>query len=45
LWDEACRFLGNKKFEKGTPAPKIEGMLVQTETFDNDKLFIYRKPR
>ena len=45
FWDEAYRFVGNKKFDKGTPAPKIEGMLVQTENFDDDKLFIYRKTR
>jgi diaminohydroxyphosphoribosylaminopyrimidine deaminase/5-amino-6-(5-phosphoribosylamino)uracil reductase len=42
LWDEVFRFVGNKQFEKGIPAPKIEGTLVQTENFDNDKLFIYR---
>lgn len=42
LWDEAFRFVGNKQFEKGTPAPKIDGTLIQTENFDDDKLFIYR---
>jgi diaminohydroxyphosphoribosylaminopyrimidine deaminase/5-amino-6-(5-phosphoribosylamino)uracil reductase len=42
LWDEALRFVGNKQFEKGTRAPKITGMPVTTEAFDDDKLYIYR---
>lgn len=42
LWDETFRFVGNKQFEKGTRAPKINGVLFQTENFDDDKLFIYR---
>lgn len=42
LWDEAFRFVGNKQFEKGTRAPKIDGVPFQTENFDDDKLFIYR---
>ncbi len=45
LWDEVFRFVGNKRFEKGTPAPKIDGTLIQTENFDDDKLFIYRNNR
>lgn len=45
LWDEAFRFVGKKQFEKGIPAPKIDGTLIQTENFDDDKLFIYRKTR
>jgi len=45
LWDEAFRFVGNKQFEKGTRAPKIDGMLSQTQNFDDDKLFIYLNTR
>jgi diaminohydroxyphosphoribosylaminopyrimidine deaminase / 5-amino-6-(5-phosphoribosylamino)uracil reductase len=45
FWDEAYRFVGDKKFEKGTRAPKIDGTLFQTENFDADKLFIYRNTR
>jgi len=45
LWDEAFRFVGNKQFEKGTRAPKIDGMLSQSQNFDDDKLFIYLNTR
>lgn len=42
LWDEAYRFVGSKQFEKGTRAPEIDGTLIRTEDFDDDKLFICR---
>lgn len=40
LWDEARVFIGNKKFEKGLKAPKIEGVLKSIENIDLDILKI-----
>ena len=45
LWDEAFRFVGNKKFMNGTKAPEISGVIVHKEKFDSDKLFVYRNLR
>jgi diaminohydroxyphosphoribosylaminopyrimidine deaminase/5-amino-6-(5-phosphoribosylamino)uracil reductase len=42
FWDEAYRFVGNRKFENGVQAPQIPGIYFSKEKFDNDLLFIYR---
>jgi diaminohydroxyphosphoribosylaminopyrimidine deaminase/5-amino-6-(5-phosphoribosylamino)uracil reductase len=42
LWDEAFRFVGNKDFKSGIEAPKISVNPVISETFDDDRLFIYK---
>lgn len=40
LWDEARVFIGNKKFDKGLEAPKINGVLQSMEKIDGDILKI-----
>ncbi len=42
LWDEAWRFVGDKKFSEGTKAPEISGAIICKEKFDTDKLFVYK---
>ncbi len=42
LWDEAHLFIGNKFFFGGIPAPKINGILTASETFDSDLLKVFR---
>ena len=42
LWDEARVFVGNKTFEEGISAPKIDGHLVYDTKIENDHLQIIR---
>ena len=44
LWDEAHIFTGNKYFFKGIEAPKLTGILTGEETFEKDRLMIFRNP-
>jgi len=41
LWDEARVFSGNKAFNKGIEAPKLNGRLISEQSFLNDYLKIY----
>ena len=42
LWDEAFRFIGNKKFINGIKAPTISCAIVYSEKFDSDQLIVYK---
>jgi len=44
LWDEAHIFTGNKYFFEGVEAPKLTGILTGEETFEKDRLMIFRNP-
>lgn len=37
LWDEARIFVGNKKFERGVSAPKIEGRIIDEQNISGDQ--------
>ncbi|SHF52811.1 diaminohydroxyphosphoribosylaminopyrimidine deaminase [Mariniphaga anaerophila] len=45
LWDEAHIFIGDKFFYDGISAPKIQGILTQSEMLNNDWLKILANPR
>jgi diaminohydroxyphosphoribosylaminopyrimidine deaminase/5-amino-6-(5-phosphoribosylamino)uracil reductase len=42
LWDEARIFIAPQKFEKGIPAPRHRGTLVEQQTIAGDSLNFYR---
>lgn len=42
LWDEAHIFIGNKFFYQGILSPSFHGTLISEESFDQDKLYIFR---
>jgi diaminohydroxyphosphoribosylaminopyrimidine deaminase/5-amino-6-(5-phosphoribosylamino)uracil reductase len=43
-WDEAYRFVGNKKFYSGIQAPVIDIPASVVKEFDSDQLFILKNP-
>ncbi len=42
LWDEAFRFVGDKRFTSGIKAPKISGTIIHSEKIGPDQLFVYK---
>lgn len=45
LWDEARIFIGNKLFEKGIPAPLIQGEEVYRTMIESDELIIVKNTK
>lgn len=43
LWDEARVFTGQINFEKGIPAPRIQGKLIHKSTIFGDELKVWSK--
>lgn len=41
LWDEAYLFIGRRIFQKGVPAPKIEGTPQSLDDLDGSSLYVY----
>ncbi len=42
MWDEAYRFIGNKKFKSGINAPVLMKPINKTVKFDSDNLLVYK---
>ncbi|WP_296383748.1 bifunctional diaminohydroxyphosphoribosylaminopyrimidine deaminase/5-amino-6-(5-phosphoribosylamino)uracil reductase RibD [Winogradskyella sp.] len=42
FWDEARVFIGSRKFNEGTKAPKLKGQLISEAKIINDSLKVYQ---
>ena len=42
LWDEAHQYIGDVIFNNGISAPKLNGRIINRESFGSSKLYVYR---